>query len=97
MEKELANSIVQTVTTEAAKGFWQRVFVLYHGLISRVPEPYQWIVSLIILLALASLLFNLIKKNWLWVILVVVLFPGLLPIIKNFFDSLALILIGKQI
>ena len=43
------------------------------------------LISLILVLAIASFLFNLIRKNWLWLILVAVHFPGILPLLKNIF------------
>lgn len=105
MDNEAVNDAITQAATDAAKqageeavkGFWERIFALYQSFIQMFPEKFQWVVSLIIILAVASFLFNLIKKNWLWLILIVALFPGLLPVLKNIFDSLTIMVVGKKI
>lgn len=105
MENEAVRDAITQAATDAAKeeaakaamGFWERIFALYNAFIQIFPEKFQWVVSLVIVLAIASFLFNLIKKNWLWLILIVVLFPGLLPILKNIFDSLTTLVVGKPL
>lgn len=95
MGNELVNNVVNQVTEEAATGFFARIFQLYGEFISIFPEQYQWIVSVIIILAIAAFLWNLIRKNWMWIILLVVIFPGVLPVLQNIFNSLAKMLIGE--
>ena len=104
MGNEAANAITNAVADQAkeaanaaAKGFIERLFDVYNSFISIFPEQYQWVVSLILVLAIASFLFNLVRKNWLWLILIVVLFPGILPLLKNIFDSLTVLLVGKPL
>ncbi|AKM84705.1 TPA: hypothetical protein DHW58_00795 [Patescibacteria group bacterium] len=104
MGNEIANTLTNAVADQAkqaantaAKGFVERLFDVYNSFISIFPEQYQWIVSLILVLAIASALFRLIQKNWLWLIVVVVLFPGILPLLKNIFDSLTILLVGKPL
>ena len=81
---------------KAAMGFFEKLFAAYQVFIDKFPPQYQWVVSLIIGLAIAAFLWNLIRKNWLWIVLAILLFPGILPILKNFFDSISLLLMGKQ-
>jgi hypothetical protein len=95
MGNEITNVIVNQVTEKATMGFFEYIFKLYNQFISIFPEKFQWIVSLIIILAIAAFLWNLIKKNWIWIILLVVIFPGILPILQNIFNSLAKMVIGK--
>ena len=104
MGNEIANTLTDAVADQAkqaanevTKGFMERLFDVYHSFITIFPEQYQWVVSLILVLAIASFLFNLIRKNWLWLILVAVLFPGILPLLKNIFDSLTIMMVGKPI
>ena len=87
--KEAANS--------AAKGMFERLSDAYNSFINLFPDQFQWVVSLILILAVASFLFKLIKKNWLWMILLVALFPGILPVLKNIFDSLTALVTGKPL
>lgn len=102
MGDEITNAIVDTVkdkaveaSEEAAMGFFERIFDLYNQFISVFPEQYQWIISVILILAIAGGLWNLIRKNWLWLALLIVVFPGILPILQNIFNSLSKMLIGK--
>jgi len=103
---EVENTIVNAVTDQianqaqvaaegAAKGVMERISDVYGQFIGIFPEQYQWVVSLLLILAIASFLWNMIKRNWLWVVLLVVLFPGLLPMLKNVFDSLTALFTGK--
>ncbi|MBU1092522.1 hypothetical protein KJ836_02550 [Patescibacteria group bacterium] len=95
MENEIVNTIANKVTEGAAKGFFERVFELYNSFIIIFPVQYQWVVSAIIFLAVAGFMWNLIKRNWLWLILLVVVFPGILPVLQNIFNSLSQMFIGK--
>jgi hypothetical protein len=90
MQEEFAKQVGQY----AAETFLQKIFVMYHNFVGMFPDKYQWIVSLFILLAVASFLWKLIRKNILWAVLLIILFPGYLPILKNLFDSLTSLIIG---
>ena len=94
MGNDIANTIANKVTEEATIGFFGRIFALYGEFISIFPEKYQWVISIIIILAIAAFLWNLIKKNWIWIILAIIIFPGILPILQNIFNSLAKMLTG---
>jgi hypothetical protein len=91
----ITNTIVNKVSEQATTGFFERIFNIYNQFIGIFPEKYQWVVSIIIILALAAFLWNLIKKNWMWLVLLVVLFPGIVPVLQNVFNSLAKLMIGK--
>jgi len=95
MGNAITNTIANKVTEQVTTGFFEYIFKLYNQFISIFPEKYQWVVSVIIILAVAAFLWNLIRKNWLWIILLVVIFPGILPILQNIFNSLSKLVIGK--
>ncbi len=102
MGDEITNTIVNTVKDkaveageDAAMGFFERIFDLYNQFISVFPEQYQWIISVVLVLAIVGGLWNLVRKNWLWLALLIVIFPGILPILQNVFNSLSKMLIGK--
>lgn len=90
--------------TEAAKeagenvamGFFETVISAYQNFISQFPAEYQWLISLVIGIAVAGSLWNLIRRNWLWIALAVFLFPGILPVLQNIFNSLTVLLTGNQ-
>ena len=103
MEEAIGEAIVdgvanqaQQVAETAAVGFMERISDAYGLFIGMFPEAYQWVVSVLLVLAIAAFLWNLIRKNWLWVVLVVVLFPGILPMLKNVFDSLTTLFTGSS-
>jgi hypothetical protein len=93
----MQQQFLQQLTAAGSKGLVKQIFILYNQFISIFPEQYQWIISLVIVLAVASFLWQLIKKNIIWIVLVLVVFPGLLPILKNLFDSLTSLFLGKQL
>ncbi len=102
MENTIVNAVTDRIANEAqqaaegaTKGVMERLFDVYNQFIGIFPDQYQWVVSLLLVLAIASFLWSLIKRNWLWVLLLVVLFPGILPILKNIFDSLTALFTGK--
>ena len=95
MENEIINIATNKITEEATKGIFERIFTIYNQFISIFPVQYQWVVSTIIFLAVAGFMWNLIKRNWLWLILLVVVFPGVLPVLQNIFNSLSRMFIGK--
>lgn len=97
MENQLINDLANTVTQEAATGFFERIFDVYNSFIIIFPLEYQWVISVIIFLAIAGFMWNLIKKNWLWLVLIIVVFPGLLPVLQNIFTSLSAMFVGKPI
>lgn len=104
MENQALQDAAQKVVTDAASeagkqaatGFFERVITTYQSFIDRFPPEYQWLVSLVIGLAVAAFLWNLVRKNWLWIILAIVLFPGILPVLQNIFNSLTVLLTGNK-
>ena len=95
MGNAIVNTLANQVTEEATKGFFERIFAIYNQFISIFPVQYQWVVSVVIFLAVAGFMWNLVKRNWLWLILLVVVFPGVLPVLQNIFNSLAQMFVGK--
>lgn len=60
----------------------------YNAFLSVFPPSLQWLVTLIILLALGAAFFSLIRQNILFLILLVILLPFLLPILLRFFADI---------
>lgn len=86
----------QKAGEQAAMGFFERIVTAYQAFIDKFPPEYQWLVSLIIGLAIAGFLWNLIRRNWLWILLAIFLFPGILPVLQNIFNSLTVLLTGNK-
>ena len=98
--EELGNVAAEAAVNSAVNqlenlGFFERIFALYNDFVGVFPEQYQWVISLIIVLALAAWLWKMIRKNIVWLALIIILFPGILPIMKNIFDSLTVLFTGK--
>jgi type IV secretory pathway TrbL component len=65
------------------------VFIdMYNRFLSLFPPSTHWLVSLIILVAIAVALVTLIMGNWLFLILAIVLLPVLYPVLKSFFTEM---------
>lgn len=62
-------------------GIYQLLVTSYNNVLSLFPEPVRWLVTLLILAGLVMAFVHLIRANWLWLILLVLLLPVILPIL----------------
>lgn len=60
----------------------------YKSFLGLFPAPVAWIVNLGILIFVVIWLIELIRKNVLFLILLVILFPFLIPVLREFFTGL---------
>lgn len=60
----------------------------YDTFISNFPAQYQGIISLGLLAVIIITVFQLVRRNLLWLVLLVVLVPATLPILSNIGTSL---------
>ena len=60
----------------------------YNQFLTIFPEQVHWLISLIILLSLAIAFIKLIRYHWLFIFILIILIPALIPIFKSFFLSL---------
>lgn len=70
----------------------QTIFNLYEQFLAHFPQNYHLIISLGILVIFVIALFNLIKRNLLWLILLIVLVPASIPILNNVWQGILEIL-----
>lgn len=56
----------------------------YHQLLSGFPEPLQWFITLVVLVALVYGFVMLIASNLLFLILLALLLPAIIPILVDF-------------
>jgi hypothetical protein len=61
---------------------------LYNRFLALFPGPLRWLVTLIVLIGLIMGLVSLIRHNWWFLVLVVLLLPFLLPVLRGFFMDL---------
>ena len=67
---------------------YQTLVNIYNGFLALFPPPVQWLVTLIVLVALISAFIGLVRHNALFVIVLIVLLPVLVPILQHFFTDL---------
>ncbi len=60
----------------------------YFQVLSIFPPPVAWIVSLLILVGLASAFVGLVRTNILFLLLLILLLPALIPILLRLFTDL---------
>jgi hypothetical protein len=65
-----------------------QVFSIYNQFLSYFPSNFRGIVSLALAVLIAIAIFKVIKKQFIYIILLVVLLPASLPILKNIWESL---------
>jgi len=66
----------------------EEFFGLYEVFLSNFPEGYHGIISIALVILLVYSLYQVIKKNFIFIILLVILIPQSVPIIKIAWSSL---------
>lgn len=61
---------------------------LYSTFLSLFPAPVQWLVTFVVLIGLIAGFWVLVRHNWLFIILLVLLLPVFIPILQHFFSDL---------
>jgi hypothetical protein len=62
----------------------ENFFEWYDKAIAFINPNYQWLVSLGIIILIVALLWKLIKKTYLFLILLIIFIPASIPIFRNF-------------
>ena len=62
-----------------------QVSSFYEKFLGLFPVSLQWVVSLIVLVALVAAFYSLIRSNWIFLLLLVIVLPLAFPIFKNLF------------
>ena len=68
--------------------FYTYLVNLYNQFLAIFPPPIQWLVTLAVLVGLAVGFFNLIRTNWLFLLLLIVLLPVVVPILQHLVSDL---------
>jgi len=69
-----------------------QVFSIYQQFLSFFPEHYHGVVSFVLAILLAYAVFKVIKRQFIYIILLVILLPASIPILKNIWDGVLNIL-----
>jgi hypothetical protein len=67
---------------------YQTLVSAYNQFLAVFPAPVQWVVTLLLLVAIVSAFINLIRHNVLFLVLLVLLLPFIAPILQRFFLDL---------
>lgn len=68
--------------------FYQTLVDLYNSFLALFPVPVQWLVTLVVLVVLISTFIGMIRGNALFIIVLIVLLPFLIPVLQHFFVDL---------
>jgi hypothetical protein len=69
-----------------------QIFELYNQFINIFPKVMQWAVSVFLAILLVYAIYKILKKNFIYIILLVVLLPASFPIFKNIWQNLLILL-----
>jgi hypothetical protein len=61
---------------------------LYDQFLSLFPQPLQWLITLIVVIGLVAAFVNLIRHNTLFLIVLILLLPVVVPVLRHFFADL---------
>jgi hypothetical protein len=62
-------------------------YSIYEQFLGNFPDKFHWLVSLILAGLLAYAIFQTLRRNFIWLILLVILLPASVPILKNAWES----------
>ncbi len=65
----------------------EEIYHLWEQFLHFFPSSLRWITSLIIFGLLVKLIISLIKKSFIWLILLVLFVPASIPLLKEIFGS----------
>lgn len=64
------------------------IYSIYNQFLGIFPESLHWAVSLALAAFLVLAIYQTIKRNFIWIILLIILLPASLPILNNVWDSI---------
>ena len=65
-----------------------QLFSIYNQFLSYFPASFRGIVSLGLAVLIAVAIFKVLKRQFIYIVLLVVLLPASVPILKNIWESL---------
>lgn len=69
-------------------GLYEYLVNIYSSFLSLFPAPLQWLITLIIVIGIIAAFVNLIRHNTLFVILLILILPFLIPVFARFFGDI---------
>ncbi len=69
-------------------GFYEFLVNTYDRFVGIFPPQLQWLVTLLILIGMISALIGAFKRNWIAIVVVIVLLPFLIPVLQRFLGDI---------
>lgn len=66
-----------------------QIFSIYAQFLSYFPERFHWAVSLVLAVLIVLAVYKIVKKNFIYLVLLIVLLPASAPILRGVWDSVA--------
>lgn len=63
------------------------LYSIYNQFLDVFPDNLHWIVSLVLAALLVVAIFKTLKRNFIWIILLIVLLPASIPILKEVWEG----------
>lgn len=64
-----------------------QIFSIYAQFLSYFPERFHWAVSLVLAVLIVLAVYKIVKKNFIYLVLLIVLLPASAPILRGVWDS----------
>ena len=61
---------------------------LYDQFLSISPPSLQWLITLVVVIGLVAAFINLIRYNWVFLIVLIILLPIVIPVLRHFFADI---------
>ena len=69
----------------------KQVYDIYNQFLSIFPHGMQWVVSIVLAVLLVYAIFKILKKNFIFIIVLVILLPASVPILMNIWQNLVIL------
>jgi hypothetical protein len=66
----------------------EQVYSLWLDFLALFPNSIRWLVSLVVFIIFVKIIINLVKKSFIWLLLLILFVPASIPLIKEIFSSL---------
>lgn len=64
------------------------IFLIYNQFLSYFPDQWHWAVSLALAIILVIAIFKVVKRNFIFLIVLIVLLPASVPILKEVWEGI---------
>ncbi|MGI5827933.1 MAG: hypothetical protein ACOX6V_02815 [Patescibacteria group bacterium] len=80
--------IFTTVSYNETMSLIDQLISIYSQFIGIFPSQIQWLISLAIFVAIVIAVVDLVKKNFIWLLLLIILIPASIPLLRSIFSGL---------